>query len=136
MQIETQAFAPTNGVQYGSDVESLCYLDGNLDIILACSKDKDETVHGLKIHFSQPSGFRFLDEADLARYWISRSFAGGSHVLEVKNGGWSAEEDVLQTFETARREWLVVSGNACVSVFCLHEPELMDMSWKYSSRAL
>ena len=108
MQIETEAFAPTNGVQYGSDVESLCYLDGNLDIILACSKDKDGTVHGFKIHFSRPSGFRFLDEADLSRYWPSRGFAGGSHVLEVKNGGWSTEEDVLQTFETERRESLVV----------------------------
>jgi hypothetical protein len=78
----------------------------------------------------QPSGFRLVDEMDLARYWLSRTFVGGSHVLEVKNGGWSTEEDVLQSFETERREWLVVSGNSCVSVFCSRKPELMDISWK------
>jgi hypothetical protein len=136
MQVETRPFAPTTGVRFESDVESLSYLDGNLDVILACSQDEEGTIHGLKVHFAQPSGFRLLDELDLARYWMSKSFARGSHVLEVKNGGWSAEEDVLQSFETKRREWLIVSGNACVSVFCSLEPELMDMSWKYGSRAL
>jgi hypothetical protein len=130
MQIETRPFAPTNGVHFGSDVESLSYLDGNLDVILACSQNEEGIIHGLKVHFAQPSGFRLLDELDLARYWMSKSFARGSHVLEVKNGGWSAEEDVLQSFETERREWLVVSGNACVSVFCSLEPELMNISWK------
>jgi len=130
MRIETQPFAPTNGVDFGSDVESLNYLDGNLDIILACSQNEEGIIQGLKVHFMQPSGFRLVDEMDLARYWISRSFIRGSHVLEVKNGGWSAEEDVLQSFKAERREWLVVSGNACVSVFCSREPELMDISWK------
>jgi len=135
MQIETKPFAPTNGVRFESDVESLCYLEGNLDVILACSKSKEGIIQGLKVHFVRPSGFRFLDEVDLARYWMSKSFARGSHVLEVKAGGWSAEEDVLQSFETKRREWLVVSGNACVSVFCLLEPELKDISWKEGSLA-
>jgi len=135
MQIETRPFAPTNGVHFGSDVDSLRYLDGNLDVVLACSQDEERIVHGLKVHFVQPSGFRLLDELDLARYWRSRGFASGSHVLEVKNGGWSAEEDVLQSFETKRREWLIVSGNACVSVFCSLEPELMNISWKDGGQA-
>jgi hypothetical protein len=129
MHIETRPFAPTNGVHFGSDVESLSYREGNLDVTLACVQDNEGVIHGLKVHFTQPTGFRLLDEADLARYWISKRFATGSHVLEVKNGGWSAEEDVLQSFETERREWLVVSGNACVSVFCSIEPELMNTSW-------
>lgn len=41
MQIETRPFGPTNGVNFVSDVESLCYLDGNLDVIPACSQGKD-----------------------------------------------------------------------------------------------
>lgn len=129
MTIETRPFSPTNGIQWGSDVESLQYLGDNLAITLACSAE-DGIVQGLKVNFSQPTGFRLLDELSLARYWVSGGFSRGSHVLEVKKGGWSTEEDVLQSFETERREWLVVSGNACVSVFCLHEPELQDLSWK------
>lgn len=135
MQIETRPFAPKNGVHFGSDVESLSYLDGNLDVILACSRSDEGIIHGLKVHFRQPSGFRLLDELDLARYWMSKSFASGSYVLKVKDGGWSAEEDMLQSFETERREWLIVSGNACVSVFCSREPELTDISWNDGNSA-
>lgn len=98
-------------------------------MILACSKDALGLVQGLKIHFTQPSGFRVLDEADLARYWISAGFSRGSHVLEVTRDGWSAEENGLQSFDTDRREWLVVSGNACVNVFCMSEPEVAEISW-------
>jgi len=129
MAIETRPFSPTTGVHWGSDVESLQYLDGNLAITLACSGE-DGIIQGLKVNFSQPTGFRLLDELSLARYWVTGGFSHGSHVLEVKKGGWSREEDILQSFETERREWLVVSGNACVSVFCLQEPELQDFSWK------
>lgn len=135
MQLETRPFTPPNGVNFASDVESLRYLDGSLDIVLACSQDGDGMIRGLKVHFVQPTGFRLLDELDLARYWIFESFVRGSHILEVKNGGWSVEEDVLQSFETQRREWLVVSGNACVSVFCLRDPELTDISWENGSPA-
>lgn len=42
MQIETRPFAPINGVHFGSDVDSLRYLDGNLNVILACSQDEKE----------------------------------------------------------------------------------------------
>lgn len=130
MAIETRPFGPTDAVHFGSDVESLNYCDGNLAVVLACSQDNQGIVRGLKVNFSRPTGFRVLDELDLARYWVSDGFTHGCHVLEVKNGGWSAEEDALQSFETARREWLIVSGNACVSVFCSHAPELMEISWK------
>jgi hypothetical protein len=129
MAIETRPFSRTNGVNWGSDVESLQYLGGNLAITLVCSGE-DGIIQGLKVNFSQPTGFRLLDELSLARYWVSGGFARGSYVLEVEKGGWSTEEDDLQSFETERREWLVVSGNACVSVFCLQDPELQDLSWK------
>ena len=135
MAIETRPFASTHIVHFGSDVESLHYVDGNLTIVLACLRDEEGIVQGLKVNFSRPTGFRLLDELDLARYWISDGFSRGSHVLEVKSGGWSAEEDVLQSFETERREWLVVTGNACVSVFCSLEPEFADISWRYDDQA-
>jgi hypothetical protein len=135
MAVETRPFSPTNGVHWGSDVESLQYLDGNLTITIACSGE-DGIIQGLQVKFWKPTGFRLLDELSLARYWVSGEFSRGSHVLEVKNGGWSMEEDVLQSFETERREWLVVSGNACVSVFCLQDPELQDLSWKNDKRVL
>ena len=101
-----------------------------MNITLACSKDEGGAVRGLKVNVSEPTGFRPLDELALARYWISDGFSHGSHVLEVKKGGWSMEEDALQSFETERREWLLMSGNACVRVFCLTPPELQAITWK------
>ena len=130
MPIETQPFFSTNIVHDGSDVESLNYADGNLAIIVACSRING-LVRGLKVHFTRPSGFRLLDESDLTRYWVSDGFARGSYVLEVKQGGWSTEEDTLETYERVRREWLVVSGNACVSVFCSCAPDVTDVSWEW-----
>ena len=135
MTIETQSFTPPSGVNAGSDVEALHYSDGTLNIVLACSQDDEQTVRGITIKFFQPAGFRLLDELDLARYWNSADFSRGSHVLEVESGGWSAEEDHFQLFETMRREWLVATGNACVSVFCSSEPEVTDISWEREVKA-
>lgn len=131
MTLTAQAFSPTDGVAFTSDVESVEYTDGGLVVVLARSMDENQEVRGIKITFPNVTGFRLLDELDLARYWVAKDFPRGSHVLEVKGGGWSSEEDMLQTFETARREWLVVSGNACVSVFCRAEPEITEVEWKF-----
>lgn len=131
MTIETQPFSPTNIVHDMSDVESLNYADGNLTVIVARSRDGKGLVRGLKVHFTRPTGFRLLDESDLTRYWVSDGFARGSYVLEVKKGGWSTEEDTLESFERVRREWLIVSGNACVSVFCSCAPDVTDVSWQW-----
>ena len=131
MAIETQPFFSTNMVHDMSDVESLNYADGNLTVIVARSRGGDGIVRGLEVHFTRPTGFRLLDELDLARYWMSDGFARGSYVLEVKKGGWSAEEDTLQSFEIVRREWLVITGNACVSVFCSCAPDVTDVSWQW-----
>lgn len=128
MGIETLPVTPASGTHFGSDVESLCYVDGKLDVVLVCSQDNEGNLCRLRVRFAEPTGFRFLDELDLARYWISAGFSRGSHVLEVTGGGWSAEEDLLQTYETKRREWLVVSGNACVNVFCALPPEVAELA--------
>lgn len=129
--IKTKAFSETSGVDAVSDIESLHYVDGTVVVVIACSIDQTQCVHGMKVTFVRPTGFRLLDELELARYWISPGFSPGSHVLEVEDDGWSAEESRLQTFDTARREWLVVSGNACVNVFCPDAPQIERISWQY-----
>jgi len=34
-------------------------------------------------------------------------------------------------FDMNRREWLVVTGNWCVSVFSGTPPEIVDATWKF-----
>jgi hypothetical protein len=133
MAFTARAFSPVGVVPVNADVESVDYRDGALVVVLGCSMDPDRTVHGLKVTFKDVTGFRLLDESDLARYWRCDGFPRGSHVMEVSAGGWSAEEDALQGLEKKRREWLVASGNAAVSVFCATEPTLTGTMWKFSA---
>jgi len=86
--------------------------------------------------FPDASAFRYLDEMDLARYWGSDGFVHGFHVLKVSAGGWSDEEDQLQGFTTSRREWLVVTGNGCVSVFAHAEPQVHAVTWQRDENQL
>ena len=129
MPLKTLAYLPAHGVQPDSDLESLQYKDGILTIVLACSLDQHGNVHGISLTFQDVAGFRLLDEVDLARYWPSSGFVEGSHLLEVIDGGWSAEQNMVQGYESRRREWLAVTGNACVSVFCISEPAVSHGSW-------
>ena len=129
MPLKTLAYLPAHGVQPDSDLESLQYKDGILTIVLACSLDQHENIHGISLTFQDVAGFRLLDEVDLARYWPSSGFVEGSHLLEVIDGGWSAEQNMVQGSESRRREWLAVTGNACVSVFCISEPAVSHGSW-------
>ena len=130
MAFSARAFSPVGVVPFSSDVESVDYRDGALVVVLACAMDPDQTVHGLRVTFKDVTGFRLLDEFDLARYWLSEGFPRGSQVMEVTASGWSAEEDAMQGLEKKRREWLVASGNASVSVFCATEPTLVGTMWK------
>lgn len=129
MPLKTQAYLPAHGVQPDSDLESLQYKDGILTIVLACSLDPHGNIHGISLTFPDVAGFRLVDEVDLARYWPSSGFVQGSHLLEVIDGGWSAEQNMLQGYESRRREWLAVTGNACVSVFCISKPAVSHCSW-------
>jgi hypothetical protein len=129
MTFTAREFTPATGVAYTSDVEAVDYRDGMLVVAVACGLDADRTVRGLRVTFTRPAGFRLLDELDLHRYWMTVDWPRGSHVLEVTGGGWAKEEDALQGFDTIRREWLVVTGNACVSVFCAEQPLVAETSW-------
>jgi hypothetical protein len=128
---KARAHLPPDGVELNSNVASLEYVDGALVVVLACSIDQEKNVKGMKLTFSEASGFRLLDESALARYWAATDFPWGVHLLEVTDGGWGAEENALQGLEAPRREWLVITGNACVNVYCSSEPEVVHTSWKY-----
>ena len=129
MSLKTVAYLPAHGVQPNSDLETLQYKECILTIVLACSLDQHGNVHGISLTFPAVAGFRLLDELDLARYWPASGFVQGSHLLEVIDGGWSAEQNVLQGYDSSRREWLAVTGNACVSIFCVDEPIVSHCSW-------
>jgi len=132
MTFAARAFTPATGVAFTSDVEAVDYRDGTLVVLVACSLGEGGTVYGLRVTFAQPGGFRLLDELDLQRYWTAGDRPRGSHVLEVTAGGWGAEEGTLQGFDTACREWLIVTGNACVSVFCADEPAVAETEWRFA----
>jgi hypothetical protein len=129
MTLKAFAYLPANGVEPYSDIESCRYEDGALVVVLACSLDEHRNVKGISLKFSNVTGFRLLDELDLARYWLSNDFARGSYLLEVTGGGWATEETELQGCNSPRREWLAVTGNACLSVFSTADPKISHLSW-------
>jgi hypothetical protein len=89
-----------------------------------------DIVRGLRIVFPPPvAGFRFLDETDLYRYVHSEGFPFGAHLIEVTDGGWLSEESRLQGLELDGREWMVVTGNGCLSVFSSEEPQCSEIGW-------
>jgi hypothetical protein len=124
--LSTKPFSQVVGIASASDVAHLQYSEAGLLVTVAC-QPRGERVAGLKVCFKECSAFRLLDEADLARYWNSPQFSRGAYVVEVLQGGWSAEEDLLQGHARSRREWIVITGNACVSVFCMSEPEVQSV---------
>lgn len=130
MCLKAVPFTPTVGVHWGSDIESLSFSSNGLAISVAREVNESGDVQGLTVLFDQASSFRLLDELDLARYWASDGFPKGSHVLEVIEGGWSEEENQLQGYKTPRREWLIVTGNGCVSVFSPCKPKVQIATWQ------
>jgi hypothetical protein len=132
MTLKASAYLTPYGVEPYSDIESCRYEDGAFNVVLACSLDAGKNVVGMSLKFTNVTGFRLLDELDLARYWLSNKFERGSYLLEVSDGGWAAEETELQGFRNPRREWLVVTGNGCASVFSNAAPEITPLTWPLS----
>lgn len=131
MTLKAQAYLSADGIEPYSDIESVQYQNGALVVVLACALNDGRNIEGIRITFSGATGFRLLDELDLARYWLSKEFTRGSYLLEVTGGGWAAEETELQGYEKLRREWLALTGNACVNVFCEAEPQVSEVSWPF-----
>lgn len=129
MHIKTIPQGPPTKVHWESDVENLKFSPQGLKVRIALETDTDRRVHGLDVTFLDASAFRYLDELDLARYWVSEGLVRGYPVLEVQGGGWCDEEAVLQQFENRRREWLIVTGNGCVSVLAPSSPTITEVAW-------
>ena len=123
MPLETSPYGPELEVHWGSDITSVRF-DGTLVILVARMPLAGGRFEGLRITFGTAYGFRFLDELDLARYWSATGFTRAHHVLSVKAGGWSSEENHLQGYDRQRREWLVITGSGCLSVFSGDEPKI------------
>lgn len=49
------------------------------------------------------------------------------------DGGWAKEEDKRLGYTHKQREWIVVMGGACVSVFSKHEPEICEAVWSVTT---
>ncbi len=130
MRLVTQPFGQPLEVHPNSDIESLSYSSKGVLVRVARGFSAAGQIRGLDVSFSDATAFRYLDEADLARYWGSVGFVRGYPVLEVLEGGWSDEEAVLRGYESRRREWLVVTGNGCVSVLAESPPVLEEAEWR------
>ena len=127
MQLETQPFDTPTTVDHGSDIAEVHFIGGRLEILVASSPAGEQRFNGLRISFPKACEFRMLDEANLARYWESPGFRRGHHVLSVTSGGWRAEESSLQGFQPSHgNEWLIVTGNRCISVLSPDAPQLVE----------
>ena len=128
MSLDTQSYSPPVKVDHGSDVADLnLSSSGELIVRIACRRRADGEVDGLQVSFPRVSEFRLLDEVTLATWWMSPGFKAGHHVLEVVGGGWGSELNNLQGYEVLRREWLLVTGNGCMSVISNEPPRLQDI---------
>jgi hypothetical protein len=127
MQLETCPFDVPMTVDHASDLAEVHFVGGRLEVLVASSLAGEGRFNGLRITFAETRGFRMLDEADLARYWGSSGFQRGHHVLCVTGGGWRAEEAMLQGFpHNEGDEWLIVTGNRCVSVLSSDAPQVVE----------
>jgi hypothetical protein len=133
MGIKATPYGPVHEVEYTSDILRVEFFEGDLSIAIAKHRLPSGKVAGLIVRFREVLGFRFLDEADLSRYWISDGFPRGCHVLAVAEGGWSEEENTLQGYEFSRYEWLVITGNGCLNVFASEEPMLEEAEFEYGA---
>jgi len=126
MPLETSPSSPAQEVHWGSDIASVRFDGRRLVVLVARERLDDRRYRGLQVTFESPTGFRFLDELDFARYWSSAGFVRGHHVLAVSAGGWAEEETQLQGYERDRKEWLVVTGNGCLNVFSNEAPKTSE----------
>lgn len=130
MRLTTLPFGQPREVHPTSDIESLRFSSQGLTLRIALGFGPQDMVEGVDVSFPDASAFRYLDELDLQRYWSSNGFVRGYPVLEVQQGGWFDEEAALQQCDYHRREWLVVTGNGCVSVFAASAPEVAPVQWR------
>jgi hypothetical protein len=123
--IETIPFSPRVAVPPTTDIAFVNFDGRILTVDVGLSMNPDGQIQALRVRFDWAGGFRYLDESHLIRYFNSKGFVRGHHVLEVLSGGWAAEQSSLEGRDLSTREWLIVTGNGCVSVFGA-EPSLIE----------
>ena len=79
------------------------------------------------VYFEVVAGFRMLDEGDLTDVWSHSDYDPKASVYRVVSGGWLGLEksrpSFLSDFVGNVTEYLITSGNECVSVLAETEPE-------------
>lgn len=133
MRLKTIPVFPAQEVEITSDIQSVQFKAGELAVVIAKTLLPSEKVAGVLVTFTGVQGFRFLDEADLSRYWSESGFIHGFHVLQVQEGGWATEENDLAGYSFNRREWLIVTGNGCLSVFAQGPPSYEETEIEFDA---
>lgn len=133
MPLKTIPFSSAEEVETSSDIQSVRFSGGELTVAIAKKLQPSGKVAGAIVRFPAVQGFRFLDESDLARYWKSGAFTRGFYVLCVEDGGWAAEENDLEGYSSRRKEWLIVTGNGCLSVFAQEQPLFADAELEFDA---
>ena len=88
MHLKTTPFSLAQEVESTSDIQSVCFTSCQLIVSIAKKPLPSGKVAGIRVSFHSAQGFRFLDEADLSRYWVSKGFTRNHYVLKVDEGGW------------------------------------------------
>ena len=89
-----------------------------------------------RIVFRDVIGFRVMDEREITEFWNEYSEPNG-WLWEVLDGGWLSLEKNRKDFNLLNlptREFFVVD-EFCVNIWCLNEPEIIDLGVDPSSTA-
>lgn len=103
-----------------TEVIQLLYRPGKLEVfVCTCSGDASVVVA-----FTDPLGFRVLDERELTHYWPACSTQNG-WLFQITANGWLATD--TQTVPIAElfphvQEYFIAGINECVAVITCHPP--------------
>lgn len=81
------------------------------------------------IRFSDPIGFKCLDERDMMDYWENKDLTE-NWILEIIEGGW-LDLEKKRAFISDKifklREILIEGNVDCISIFVTEEPEIISI---------
>lgn len=84
------------------------------------------------IRFSNPTGFKCLDERDMMDYWGNKDLTD-NWILEIIEGGW-LDQERKRAFISHEifnlREFLIEGLDDCITVFAEEEPEIIPIELK------
>lgn len=126
-------FGPSIPGSRKADITELALGVTGLRVVVAVGEHENGENRYLEIMFTDPRGFRYLDEGDLLPYWRGGVFNTLDHlVFEIKRGGWAEQEqhagmlNVTAAFG-GHREWFIASQNGCLNVISRLEPIIRSL---------